>query len=56
MRFTSLLQQTIAILLVIFSLAAGAGEAKSGTWEGLKQMMSARELNVFMRESLFQLS
>lgn len=43
MRFTSLFRQKIAFLLVIFSLTAGAGETRSGTWEGLKQMMSAKE-------------
>ena len=45
MRFISHLKLMIAVSLVIFSLAAGAGETRSGTWEGLKRMMSAKEFH-----------
>jgi len=43
MRFKSLLQPCVTILLVLFSFSANAAEPKSGNWDGLRQMMSVEE-------------
>ena len=45
MRSNTLIHWGAIVLLVSLSFCSAAGELKSGTWEGLKQMMSPREFH-----------